>query len=97
MNSSESVQAYSNNILLAQIVNVPQNKLDKFSIKQPVLFADIYWENVIAFSKKLKTEFSEIPKFPSVHRDLSIVVDKNILMKKLNWQLKLQRLADLQA
>ena len=29
-------------------------------------------------AKKVKTEFSEIPRFPIVHRDISIIVDNGV-------------------
>ncbi|MEO6330502.1 MAG: phenylalanine--tRNA ligase subunit beta [Ginsengibacter sp.] len=50
--------------------------LQKFDIKQPVLFGDLSWENILKASKKA-TAYIEIPKVPAVHRDLSMVVNKN--------------------
>ena len=44
-----------------------------------MLFADILWDELIGQAKRNKIEYKEIAKFPIVHRDLSIIVDKNIL------------------
>ena len=85
------ITASVNGKSIVQIGLVNKNILDKFSSKQPVLFADLGWENILEASKKVPIEYIEIPKFPAVHRDLSLVVNKNIsyaqienLVKNLN-------------
>lgn len=50
----------------------------KFSLKQDVFYADFNWQNVFKALKKAKVLFQEIPKYPSVRRDLALVIDKNI-------------------
>ncbi len=50
--------------------------LAEFDIKQPVFYADLDWDKLMAFTKKLKIQYAEIPKYPAVQRDLAIVVDK---------------------
>ncbi len=52
-------------------------KLKKFDIKQPVFFARINMGKVYGMSHKT-TPFKELSKYPSVQRDLALVVDKNI-------------------
>jgi phenylalanyl-tRNA synthetase beta chain len=52
--------------------------LEQFSIKQPVFFLYINWAKLISASKNKEIVFKEIPKFPQVQRDLSIIVDKAI-------------------
>jgi phenylalanyl-tRNA synthetase beta chain len=76
--SDSSLTAFINDKMVAEIKAVDRNKLEQFSIKQPVFFADINWERLTAFSKKIKIEFSEISKYPEVHRDISMIVNKNI-------------------
>ena len=76
--SDASLTAFINDESVAQINSVGRNKLEQFSIKQPVFFADIDWEKLTAISKKIKIEFSEISKYPEVHRDISMIVNKNI-------------------
>jgi phenylalanyl-tRNA synthetase beta chain len=58
-------------------------RLERFDIKQPVLFADLQWDLLVAQAKKQKTEFKEIPKFPAVQRDLALVVDKAVKYEAL--------------
>ena len=62
---------------LGSIIEVKKEQLDKFGLKQSVLFADILWEKLLAAGKKQKIEYREIARYPSVHRDLSIIVDKD--------------------
>jgi phenylalanyl-tRNA synthetase beta chain len=50
----------------------------KFSLKQEVFYANFNWGNVFKALKKSKVVFQEIPKYPSVRRDLALVIDKNI-------------------
>ncbi len=89
--SDSSLNAFVNDELVAQINTVDKNKLEQFSIKQPVFFADINWGKLTGFAKKVKIEFSEISKYPEVQRDISMIVNKNIsyenvesLIKSLN-------------
>lgn len=57
--------------------------LQYFSIKQPVLYAEIDWENLMSILKTTKTKIAELVKFPEVRRDLALVVDKNTEFAKL--------------
>ena len=76
--SDNSLNAFINDELIAEINPVAKNKLEQFSIKEPVFFADIHWEKLITFAKKIKIEFTEISKYPEVHRDISMILNKNI-------------------
>ena len=41
-----------------------------------VFFAEFDWDNVIACAYKNIVEFSELPKFPEVRRDLALLLNK---------------------
>ena len=62
------------------IVNRKQsmNKALNVLIDAPVYFADIYWTQVTNAVKKAEVHFTEIPKFPSVSRDLALLLDSKI-------------------
>src|SRR6185295_6243146 len=47
-------------------------------IKQPVFYIEINWDKIVALHQKQQITYTEIARFPAVHRDLSIVVDKKI-------------------
>lgn len=92
---NSSVLALSNNTPIGSIGIVNNQLLDKFDIKQPVFYAEIHWDKVIAINKKNRIEFTGIPKFPNVQRDLALVVDKSVKfneIEKATQSVKLNRL-----
>ena len=52
------------------------NKL--FDINTPVYFAEINWTVLMKQIKKQKVEFTDIPKFPAVSRDLALLIDQSV-------------------
>jgi phenylalanyl-tRNA synthetase beta chain len=72
------LSASINGELIAEMGIVNKNISEKFSIKQQILFADLNWKIILNSSKNVTIEYVEIPKFPAVHRDLSLIVNKNI-------------------
>ena len=78
-----SVYAQVKDHLLAQIIEVNEEHLKKFSIKQPVFFATIHWDTVLGLSKKQTIVYEEIAKFPIVQRDLSLIVDKDLMYDRV--------------
>jgi phenylalanyl-tRNA synthetase beta chain len=67
-----------NNKPLAQIGSVKKTLLRSFDISQPVFYAAINWSLLLKGFSKNKTEFEEISKFPSVRRDLALLIDRSI-------------------
>lgn len=57
---------------------VDKGILNRFAIKQPVFFADLNWELLLNYASTQKPVIRDIPKFPSVHRDLALVVPKQL-------------------
>ncbi len=68
---------------VATIGMVAGSRLQQFDIKQPVLFADFNWDKLLQLNKKVKIEHRDISKFPAVHRDLAIVVDKALAYEQV--------------
>lgn len=62
---------------------VDKNVCKKMDVNQEVFYADFNWDNVLSLVGKTKLEFTEIPKFPSVRRDLALLLDKQITYKEL--------------
>ncbi len=46
-----------------------------FDVKQDVYFADFQWDNIIKALKNAKVGYTDISKYPSVRRDLALVLD----------------------
>jgi len=52
--------------------------LKKMDIKNPVFFADFHFENVLKALAGNTIQFAELNRFPSVRRDLALVLDRGI-------------------
>jgi len=55
----------------------------KMDINSDVFYADFNWDNVLSLVGKTKIEYTEIPKFPSVRRDLALLLNKQITYKEI--------------
>lgn len=77
-----------NNTNLVVGGSVKRSYLEMFSIKQPVFFLCIDWSKLISFTQKQDISFEPIAKFPQVHRDLSIVIDKEISYQQIEELVK---------
>ncbi len=75
---------------------VNKAQLATFSIKQPVYFICINWENLMSFSKTNEITFEPISKFPQVQRDLSILLDKKVPYSKVEELVKSLHIKKLQ-
>jgi phenylalanyl-tRNA synthetase beta chain len=71
----------SKNLVNVGLVN--KSICKKMDINADVFYADFNWDNVLSLVGKTKLEFKEISKFPSVRRDLALLLDKKITYKEL--------------
>ena len=62
---------------------IKKKLLKEFGIKQEVLFADFDWTSILSISGKKKIKVSMLPKFPSVKRDLALLLDEKITFKEI--------------
>ncbi len=60
-----------------QLGQVHPNLLESFEIEQDVFYAEINWD-VVLKKVHLNVKFEELPKYPSVRRDLALVVDHSV-------------------
>ncbi|MBK9570495.1 MAG: phenylalanine--tRNA ligase subunit beta [Chitinophagaceae bacterium] len=94
-----------NNQVIAGAGQVKKKILDNFGIKQPVFFASLDWSLLSQLMAKQSNTVKEIPKFPSVQRDLALVVSKEMTwgevqqtIEKIKWNLpagKSEKLRDI--
>ncbi len=74
---SEGIAIGQGNDVLVEFGVVKKSVLKHFDIKQEVLFADFNWALILKLlSNKIK--YVEIPKYPEVRRDLSLLLDDSI-------------------
>ena len=65
-------------------LGVLTKKLQKqFGIDTTVYYAELNWTALMKVIRKQKVEFTDIPKFPSVSRDLALLIDKNIEFQQI--------------
>ena len=55
----------------------------KFDLNQSVFYADFDFEAILNLSARTKIEYTETPKFPSVRRDLAMLLDKTIKYQQI--------------
>lgn len=73
--------------------------LKKFDIRQPVFFADIYWDNLMQMAAEKSVVFSELPRQNSVNRDLALIVEKTVAfeaVEKAIWGIGMEKLRGVQ-
>lgn len=64
------------NKLLGKVGAVDEKTLKTFGIKQPVFFADLYWDELMDARAAKKFVYREVSRFPPVQRDLALLLDK---------------------
>jgi phenylalanyl-tRNA synthetase beta chain len=79
---------------LVELGRVTNTLTSQFDIKQPVFFADLYWDTLLKYGSK-KVQFQEISKYPSVERDLAMVVPQSMKYKEVQEQLTKLKLKSL--
>ncbi|MEZ5027148.1 MAG: phenylalanine--tRNA ligase subunit beta [Ferruginibacter sp.] len=75
-NLENCLQASIKKETIAEIGIVSKTKAAQFDIKQPVLYADLNWDRLLALNKKINLQYREVSKYPLVNRDLAIIVNK---------------------
>ena len=75
---SEGIALYDGKTKVAEMGVVESSILKSFKIKQEVLFADIASQVLFEKSDKHQMFIKELPKYPSVKRDLALLVDHSI-------------------
>ena len=57
--------------------NISKQLLEKFEIKEDVVYAEFNWDNILKYYTS-KIKYKTISKFPHVRRDLALLIDKQI-------------------
>ncbi len=73
----EGVQIMLNKEILLIAGELHHSLLEQLAIKQAVFFTDIDWDMLLK-KMKPKSSYQEISKFPSVKRDVSLLLDQSV-------------------
>jgi len=80
---AEAITLLHKEKVVAQLGNISREFLKMFGIEQEVYYAHIEWDDLMKIVSKLTVEFSELPKYPWVRRDLALLVDKSVKFDKI--------------
>ncbi len=79
---SEGISLAIGKDILVEFGTVKKNILKHFDIKQEVFYADFDWNRIQKYvSNKIK--FTDIPKYPEVRRDLSLLLDESVTFENI--------------
>lgn len=69
---------------LVTLGKINAKTIKMFDVKKEVFHATFDWDIVLKEVKGLKTiSFNALPKFPSVRRDLALIIDKNVTFQQI--------------
>ena len=64
--------------IIAQYGIIAAKQLKKLGVSQQVYYADINWNALTKLAHSAKMQFKEASKFPTVSRDLALLLDKSV-------------------
>jgi phenylalanyl-tRNA synthetase beta chain len=80
---SESVTYRFNNKLVGWAGRISKSYLSKFDIGQDVYWGHIEWDYLLKLMKSHTISFHELPKYPSVKRDLALLLDRGVKFSQI--------------
>ena len=98
-NFSTAILGKVNNTELVSVGSVSSEYLKMFDIKQTVFVADFDWNELLKLAGSRNITYKEVSKFPAVHRDLSLVVNRDVTYKmaeEVVRKLKMNTLQEMQ-
>jgi phenylalanyl-tRNA synthetase beta chain len=75
---AESSTYLYNKKLVAEAGRISKKYLAQFDIGQDVYYAHIEWDFILKLIKNHSVAFHELPKYPSVRRDLALLLDRGV-------------------
>ena len=79
----EGLQLQHNGEMVASLGLVHKRILDRFDIRQPVLYADLHWQELLRTASAQRFAYREIPKFPEVKRDFALLLDERVTYREI--------------
>jgi phenylalanyl-tRNA synthetase beta chain len=80
---AEGIRYHHANKLVMELGVISGKITKQFGLENPIYFANISWESVLAKRKAHKVIFEELPKFPSVRRDLALLIGKEVKFRQI--------------
>jgi phenylalanyl-tRNA synthetase beta chain len=80
---AESLTYQFKNEIIAEVGRISKKYLSQFDINQDVYWGHIEWDMVLNMIKSHAISFHELPKYPSVRRDLALLLDRGIRFSQI--------------
>lgn len=80
---AESLTYTYNNQIIAEAGKLSKKYTRKFDIEQDVFYGHIEWDSVVKIIRKNTIQYRELPKYPSVKRDLALLVEKEVKFNQI--------------
>jgi phenylalanyl-tRNA synthetase beta chain len=80
---SESISYLFKNKLVAEAGRISKAYLSKFDIGQDVYWGHIEWDYLMKIIRTHSIAFHELPKYPTVRRDLALLLDRSIKFSQI--------------
>jgi phenylalanyl-tRNA synthetase beta chain len=81
---SDGLSYYVNGTKMAEMGILESSLTGQFDIPSAVFFADFDWSGMLKAMKGFQITMKEIPKYPEVRRDLSMIIDKAVPFSKIS-------------
>jgi phenylalanyl-tRNA synthetase beta chain len=75
---AESITYLANNKIIAEAGRISKKYTAQFDIGQDVYYGHIDWDLIMKIIKTHTIAFRELPKYPSVRRDLALLLDRSV-------------------
>ncbi len=80
---SGSVAYIFNNKTIAETGRISKKYLKQFDIDQDVYYGNIEWDVLLKTARNNTISFRELPKYPSVRRDLALLLDRSVKFSQI--------------
>ena len=80
---AESLSYSYNNQVIAEAGRISSGYAARFDIGQDVYYGHIEWDLLLRLIKNLSIRYKELPKYPSVRRDLALLLDREIKFSQI--------------
>lgn len=69
--------------IIARIGSVSNKELKQFDIKEKVYYLEFNWSKLLDLIQTTAVQYKAVPKFPSVRRDLALLIDKDVQFSQI--------------
>ena len=80
---AESLTYIFNNKIVAEAGRISKKYLTQFDIRQDIYYGHIEWDFLLKLIKTNHISFQELPKYPSVRRDLALLLERGVKFSQI--------------